>query len=306
MSKKNNLIHEYKTNLKAQCKYGESKAEAKRAAKDYAREHNVPYEQPRGIYSTTTYNNYDKACKYFLEYCLDNHKEDIRHWDDCKKYAGEYISGLIHSHSAWTVHLYATAIASSYDTKVKDLIPDVKLPERERKDIIRGRDLASQRLEQDVRFQKSIMLLKATGARRKEMLRLRKEDFREQVKDGQKTGNLEVYKRGKGGLERWCLVNPNYTQEVKDFLEHATTHKAAGEDRLIRKSDMPETEVHSYRADYARDLYDYFESQGYASGKMYHCRKEMAGVVYDKGLLEEVSYHLQHHRNNVVISYLWK
>ena len=150
------------------------------------------------------------------------------------------------------------------------------------------------------------MLLKATGCRRKEMLRLRKEDFREQVKDGQKTGNLEVYKRGKGGLERWCLVNPNYTQEVKDFLEHATTHKAAGEDRLIRKSDMPETEVHSYRADYARDLYDYFESQGYASGKMYHCRKEMAGVVYDKGLLEEVSYHLQHHRNNVVISYLWK
>lgn len=301
MSKKSNLRHEYKERLKSQCKFGESKKEAKQKAKAYAKEHGTKYEQPRGIYSRSTLNNYDKACRFFLDYCLEKHKSEIRKWDDCKKFASEYLDSITNSLSAWSVHLYITGIASSYDMKVKDLVPDATLPKRERKDIIRGRDLASKGLEADERYEKTFMMLKATGCRRMEILRLRKEDFRDN-----KDGTMSVYKRGKNGLERWCQVNPNYTKQVKEFIEKQPTFRIAGEDRLFRKLDIPESEVHSYRCDYARDLYDYYESQGFESGKLYYCRKELVGVTYDKGLLSKVSYDLQHGRNNVVISYLWK
>lgn len=307
MSKKSNLTHEYKKRLKNQCKFGQSKDAAKKAAKEYAKEHNTAYEQPRGIYATKTLKDYDAACNYFLNYCLDKHRYEVKTWDDCRQFASEYIESIKPKLSAWTIHLYATAIASSYDTKVKDLLPDTELPKRERKNIVRGRSLATKGLEADERYEKSITILKATGCRRKEALRLRKEDFREQLdKNGKPTGNLEVFKRGKNGLHRWCMVNPKYTDDVKNFLCHQPTFKVDGEDRLFRKNDIPKSEIHSYRADYARDLYDYYEKQGFATGNLYRCKKDMAGVVYDKGLLSKVSYDLQHGRNNVVISYLWK
>lgn len=307
MSKKSNLVHQYKQNLQKQCKFGQSKSEAKKAAKEFAKQNGTKYEQPRGIYSTKTLKDYDSACRYFMNYCLENHKKNIRTWDDCKQYVSEYIESLIPSLSAWTIHLYATAIASSYDTKVKDLIPDVTLPKRERVNIVRGRDLPSRGLEADERYETSIQILKATGCRRMEALRLRKEDFREQVDNlGNKTGLMEVYKRGKGGLERWCLVNPKYTNTVRTFLRNHPTYRINNEDRLFRKNDIPRSEIHSYRSDYARDLYDYYEAQGFASGKLYHCKKDMAGITFDKGILAKVSFDLQHSRNNVIISYLWK
>ena len=56
---------------------------------------------------------------------------------------------------------------------------------------------------------------------------------------------------------------------------------------------------------YACDLYQYFLKNGYASGEIYHCRKELAGYFYDKGILKEVSYNLQHSRMDIVITYLW-
>lgn len=305
MSKKSNLTHQYKNALKKQCKYSESKADAKAKAREYAKEHNTKYEQPRGIYSTKTYKDYDAACKYFMDYCLSKHSRNIRTWEDCKKYADEYIRDIVPSLSAWTVHLYASAIASSYDMKVKDLIPDVELPKRERKDIFRGRDLATRGLEADERYAESLKIIKATGCRRLELLRLRKEDFRE-LTDENGNKYMEVFKRGKGGLERWCRVNPKYEETVKNFIEKQPTFFVNGEQRLFRKNDIPRSEVHSYRADYARDMYDFYEKAGYSTGVLYRCKKDMAGAVFDKGLLAKVSYDLQHSRTNVVINYLWK
>lgn len=149
-------------------------------------------------------------------------------------------------------------------------------------------------------------MLKATGCRRHEILRLRKEDFRQQLDaEGRETGYLEVFKRGKGGIKRWCLVNPRYTGFVKEFLKDAVTYRHADEQRLFKKNDFTKEGIHSTRAIYACDLYRHFEEHGYASGKIYHCRKELAGCFYDKGILKEVSYNLQHSRENVVITYLW-
>ena len=134
-------------------------------------------------------------------------------------------------------------------------------------------------------------------------MRLRKEDFRERS-----DGNLEVYKRGKGGIERWCLVNPQYSDQVREIVRSAETHNFNGEDRILLKSDLPKSSIHDLRADYARDLYDFFESRGdVATGKIYYCKKEHVGYSYDKGILKEVSENLQHSRPSVVASnYLWK
>ena len=118
---------------------------------------------------------------------------------------------------------------------------------------------------------------------------------------------MSVFKRGKNGLERWCLVNPNYQKDVCEFLDKQPSFRIDGEDRLFRKADIPKSEIHSFRADYARDLYDYYEQQGFANGNLYHCKKDMAGITFDKGILEKVSFDLQHGRNNVIVSsYLWK
>ena len=65
--------------------------------------------------------------------------------------------------------------------------------------------------------------------------------------------------------------------------------------------------LNNVTAYYAADLYRYFEKRGdVETGEIYYCKKDLAGVSYDKGILEEISYNLQHSRNNVVVTYLWK
>lgn len=153
-----------------------------------------------------------------------------------------------------------------------------------------------------------VTLAKATGARRMELLRLRREDFRERTDcDGNKTGELEVFKRGKNGIERWCLVDPQYNDFVRELIATAPTYNFNGEDRLLRKADLPaKLPIHDCRSDYACSLYDYYMEHGKATGEIYSCRKDLKGIHYDKGVLAAVSWDLQHSRDSIVIDYLWK
>ena len=227
--------------------------------------------------------------------------------EQAKKYVPEYMENLkTRGLSAWTQHMYLYAIRSCYHCDVKEF--DVTLPERKRADVIRCRDAESNILRNDERYQDIIKMGIATGARRNELLRLRKEDFREQVNEaGEKTGLMEVYKRGKNGYEKWCLVNPKYTGWVKVYLTFKEETETGGEKRLFEKREIPQgLPIHDLRADYAKDLYEYYERNGYADGRIYRCRAELNGIAYDKGILEAVSENLQHHRNNVVVSYLFK
>lgn len=85
MSKKSNLIHELKMNLKKECKFGVSKHQDKIIAK-----HQGEYKQIRGIYSTSTYNSYNKSCVNFIKYCLV-HSNQIRTLEDCREYVESYL-----------------------------------------------------------------------------------------------------------------------------------------------------------------------------------------------------------------------
>lgn len=297
MGKKSNITHQCLKELNKQKKFGESKFNAKQAARQSGEKVVV-----RGIYSTATYNSYVKVCKQFITETLANHKE-IKNFADCRQYVAEFLQSKEEKGvSAWTLGMYGSALASAYDCGKRDF--DYNYPVRSRANIKRCRGVSSSNYRHpEEKWDTAKLILKATGCRRKEALRLRKEDFRET-----NGGNLEVYKRGKGGIERWCLVNPKYTEQLREYLKTAETHPVSGENRLFLKAQLPQGSIHDMRADYARDLYQYFEDRGdVATGKIYHCRGDMLGRSFDKGILSAVSYNLQHSRDNVVVNhYLWK
>ena len=301
MSKRSRITHQALQSLNSKTKYGESKFDAKEKARAEAKAKGEQFKEVRGIYSTTTYSSYAKVCRQFIATTIKEHPE-VKTFRDCKEFVPDFLeSKMDKGCSAWKVNQYASALACAYDCRKSDF--DILLPSRSRADVKRCRGINSS----DYRYPEEKwdtirMVLKATGCRRMEVLRLRREDFRTN-----KDGNLEVYKRGKGGIERWCLVNPKYTEQMKEWYRTAPTYRIDGEDRLVLKSELPRGSIHDCRADYACDLYKYFEDRGDVyTGDIYYCRKDMVGRSYDKGILEEVSFNLQHSRNNVVISYLWK
>ena len=298
MGKKSNITHQMIKELNKECKFGQSKHQAKEEAR-------AKGENPAlvsGIYSQSTYNSYLKVNKQFIGDTIRSHRE-VKSIFGCKKYVREFLekkeeAGL----SAWTLNQYGSALAKTFHCSKNDF--DYDYPSRNRADIKRCRGTSSSDYQSpEEKYAVGKLLVKATGCRRAEAMRLRKEDFRERS-----DGNLEVYKRGKGGIERWCLVNPQYSDQVREIVRSAETHNFNGEDRILLKSDLPKSSIHDLRADYARDLYDFFENRGdVANGKIYYCKKELVGYSYDKGILKEVSENLQHSRPSVVASnYLWK
>lgn len=300
IGKKSNLNHQFQAELKKETRFGESKHKAKEAAKREAEEKQEAYKQVRGIFSHKTFADYKESLSIYTNWVIKHHSE-VKNIAQAKKYIPEYMEELRERGlSEWSIHKYAYAFRSCYHCEISDL--GITLGVRSRADVIRDRDAGDNALRNRERYSQTVMVLKATGCRRMELLRLRREDFRENG-----DGTLSVFKRGKNGMERWCLVNPNYSGEIRRFLAEKETSYTGKENRLFAKADIPRNlPVHDLRADYACDLYRYFESRGFASGEMYHCRKELKGCHYDKGILKEVSYNLQHGRNNVVIDYLWK
>lgn len=306
MSRKSNLTHFFIAELKKETKFGESKDVMKKAAREEAARTKKDFKQVKGIFSYKTYNDYKKSVKSFVSYVCEKHSE-VKNMEQAKKYIPEYIDHLRERElSEWTIHSYSYALRSCYHCEISEL--GITLGTRSRADIKRCRDASDNPYRNHETYERTVLLAKATGCRRNELLRLRKEDFREQLDSrGNPTGAYEVFKRGKGGIERWCLVAPAYNTFVKDVIATSPTYTFQGEERLLRKADIPnKMPIHDCRSDYACALYNYYSERGCQTGNLYHCRKDLAGYSYDKGLLDLVSYNLQHARDNVVIDYLWK
>ena len=306
MSRKSKLQHQFIMELKKETKFGESKHKAKEIARNEAAKNHEKFKQVKGIFSHRCYEDYKKSVGTYVNWVCKNHSE-VKTMEQAKRYIPTYVTELREKGiSEWTVHSYAYALRSAFHCEIGDL--GIELKTRSRADIVRNRDAEDSALRNDERYEKIVTLAKATGCRRMELLRLRREDFRERTDcNGNKTGELEVYKRGKGGIERWCLVDPKYNDFVRELIATAPTYNFNGEDRLLRKADLPaKLPIHDCRSDYAVNLYNYFEERGLSSGEIYSCRKDLKGWHYDKGLLELVSTNLQHSRDSVVIDYLWK
>lgn len=300
MSKKSNFKHQYMKGLQAQVRYGQNKHEKKAEHRQQAKEQNKSYEQVKGLYSTRSFDDYSKVCSQFSAYVIKEHP-DCKNYYDAKEYVSEWLSkkqekGL----SAWSLHKYGSALASSYGCSKKDF--NFEYPARQRGDVIRCRgENGSDYRNTNPRFNDVKDFIRGTGARRIGLIRLCKDDIRQRD-----DGRCEVHLREKNGMERWSIVLPKYEDTVLRLFNESKGYKVNDETRLFRKCDIPLGSIHDLRGEYAKELYNYFEERDMGNGVLYHCRKDMFGEVYDKRIMQLVSEQLGHHRLDVVTTYLKK
>lgn len=180
---------------------------------------------------------------------------------------------------------------------------DQHLPTRHRADIKRGRQMSASDARHHTPEQQAVRTIaRACGARRGGILGLTEEDLLA------RDGHLYVHLCEKGGKEREAIVLPQYENAVKEiFIAYAQNPLAAvtgGKKRLFSRSALPkDMPLHYLRAQYAQDLYRYYEAQGAATGRLYHCRVDRKGQSFDKGVLMAVSQNLGHSRCDVVVSH---
>lgn len=299
MGKRSNFRHQYQNALKAQTRYGESKHQAKIDAREKAKEEGVKYEPVRGIFSRTTYNDYCEVCGQFADYVIKHHGE-CKNFYDSRKYVEEWLHMKQDKElSAWTLHKYGCALASAFNCQIKDF--DFNFPQRERANVKRCRgENGSDYRNTNPRFDDIKDFIRGTGARRGGLIKLRTDDIRERS-----DGLYEVYLREKNGMERWSIVHPDYQEKVLKMFEDSKGYPVAnGEVRLFRTCDIPTGSIHDLRGEYAKNMYNFFEEHECGNGDLYHCRKELAGVSYDRQIMQLVSEQLGHHRLDVVVSYL--
>ena len=296
-----NIEHDLRLGLQKQIRFSESKHELKAAERQAADEEEREYQQVRGIFSATTLKSYQSVVKYFSRFAAER---GAYRATDAKQYVEAFVKDCIEKgQSAWTVHLKAYALACAYNCDRKDLI-SFELPKRERKNIIRSRNetaydqIHSERAETLRRFASAI------GCRRIGAERLCKDDLIE------KDGKLYVHLREKNGMIRDAVVIEGEEEFVRSVFDKSPGYEVfAGngvEFRLFPKGYIPKNlDVHACRAEYATRLYRQCEEKGeHISGKLYRCRKDMAGRVYDRGILGYISENLGHHRLDVVLFYL--
>lgn len=296
------LTHQVKAALSQRDKRGQSKHAAKQAARKAAQDNHIHYTPVTGLYATSSFATYYKQALISLRWIANRY--DCRSISDCREHLRDYYEDMLsRGLSAWTIHTRVYALCAVYGEDYQHLFGVDQLPRRSRADCFRGRTESAT----DSRFcaqhhNDARTLSRACGARRGGLLALTPQDLIERP-DG-----LYIHLDEKGGKERLAPVLPEYEATVRDiFARYAAKGVVTGgKQRLLPRKAMPENmALHRYRAQYARSLYAKYEAEGRASGRLYHCRADRKGQVYDKGILSLVSLALGHgkERYGVVVSH---
>ena len=185
--------------------------------------------------------------------------------------------------SPWTIYTAMNAIAKAYGVSTQEL--GYKPPKRERASVTRSRYAT----EMDRHFsvqanEKLITFCQCFGLRRRELEAL----TGDKMAFNKKGGLLVHVTNGKGGKERWVVFCG--TEKERKVCENHT------------KAD-----IHYYRSVYACRLYKAIARPVEAIPRedRYICRKDKAGVIYDKKAMQLVSRSLGHNRISVIAnSYL--
>lgn len=299
------LTHEVKAALAKCDRRGQSKHAAKQVARAEAQRTQSHYTQITGLYATSSYATYVKQALTALRWIADRY--GCKRLNECRPYLPAYYAEMqARGLSAWTIRTRVYALCSVYDADNASLFAVEHLPVRHRSDIKRGRQISAADARHNTPEQEAVRTIaRACGARRGGILGLTAEDLIA------RDGHLYVHLREKGGKERNAIVLPQYETAVrKIFSTYARNPKAAatgGKHRLFSCSALPkDMPLHYLRAQYAQDLYRYYEARGAASGRLYHCRADRKGRSYDKGVLMAVSHNLGHSRCDVVVSHYLK
>ena len=239
------------------------------------------------IYSRSTFKTYLKHGCYFAKWAKEVHGcKDLK---SAHEHVNEYLQYRIDMGlSPYTQKLDASALAKIYGCRTTDFI---KTQTRYRAGITRSRGKkAMDKHFSETKNRDFIEFCRATGLRRSELERLRSDQLRYDEKDN--TYSLEI--KGKGGRIRFALI---LTQEAVDRIKSVDGRVW---ERIPSKAD-----IHSYRADYCRAVYDMYARPKNKIPKedRYCCRKDRAGEWFDKPAMEIASQALGHNRINIIASH---
>lgn len=231
--------------LNSLTKYGESRHKAK---EEMRRDAAARGEKLRfgatvdWIYSYETYFTYKKQSLHFLEWCRDN--KGIG--KNCKlekleQYAGEYLDdcerrGL----SKYTIATRRAALSKLFGVEIQH------------KTVTKGEKITRSRLEveSDKHFSEKnhpeiVLLAKATGGRRSDLLKIKPEDIKTD-----KNGLMWCeFRQSKGGKDRKAPILPRYREQVAELVAKSEQNKP-----IIDKINHA-VDVHAYRREYAQALY---------------------------------------------------
>lgn len=199
--------------------------------------------------------------------------------------------------SAWTVYTAICAIAKAYGVSTESL--GYKPPKRERASIKRSRYATEMDKHFSVENNKNLITFcQCFGFRRREIASLTGDKMKRN-----ENGVLFVrVQNGKGGKKRWAMFcgTPKEEKLIVDLMTQASSTKVFS--HIHSKAD-----IHGYRAVYASKLYKRYARpiESLERAEKYICRKDKAGIVYDRRAMKIVSKQLGHERISVIAnSYL--
>lgn len=267
----------------------------------YKKGHGLPkhkdeHNSTRLIHSDSTFKTYHAQCMRFVDFCYDQGvKFDM---DEAFKLIPAYGRKLEdEGKSAWTIYTAINAIAKAFGVSTADL--GYKPPKRERASVKRSRYANEMDKHFSVENNKNLITFcQCFGLRRRELEALTGDMMKRNSR-----GRLFVRViNGKGGKKRWVPFCGTLKEEklVVDLMTQASATKVFP--YVHSKAD-----IHGYRSVYACKLYKTYArpTETLKSSEKYVCRKDKAGVVYDKKAMQIVSRALGHNRISVIAnSYL--
>lgn len=294
LGEKNNVLHQGYQKLEEMYQAGKGTSKHKDKATG---------ETADKIYSDVTLKTYKRSWEDFCR----SMKEDgfkAKTLAEAAEYMPRYVDKLIErpgkakgsTMSAWSVRTFFSGAAKVLNLSATDF----DLPERRRKDIVRSRgEKIGDRHFSETKNAELIGFCRCTGLRNhKELQQLRGTDLCDLG-----GGRYKVIVRcGKGGKYRKADIIGT-TAEVRAVVDRML---AAGGDK-VWPHVHGNADVHSYRADYAKRLYQTLarELKDIPLHERYCCRGDKKGIIYDKRAMRYVSRQLGHERISVIAeSYL--
>lgn len=250
------------------------------------------------IYSKSTFNTYKNQFRYYCDWLQQNHPE-VEGIDNALKFVDEYLVHLINKdRSAYSISTAKAALSKVFGV---DSTQFIRTPPRNRENITRSR--RSVERDKHISSEKERVLARftsATGLRRAEMMRITAEDLFFQ--NGK--AMLRVNKGTKGGKSRVVEIVGKTPAETGDIVRWIQSKKGRLFPKLSSNYDN-----HSYRASYARRVYDKYARSTDKIPKVerYVMRKDRAGEIFDKLAMQIASKNLGHNRISVIAqSYLYQ
>lgn len=247
------------------------------------------------IYAWSTYRSYQKHACQAAKWVKKQYS--CRTLDEVREHIKEYLEERIKAGlSPYTICLDACALAKVYRCHMYDW--GVDIPRRERSQITRSRGKKNNKKKFSEEKNRDVVdFNKGVGPRRHELVALKPKHI-------SLDGSIVEICRGKGGRHRFTPVRKEYQAHVRAMRERAIRE---GRSKVFLSNEIKANmDIHAYRREYAQGYYDELVASGKnASGTRYYCRKDAAGISFDRGQMRAVSEALGHSRINVVAqSYL--